>query len=749
MNRFVFTISFLLLLSSVRGQGQTRHSVDSLIKSLNKSSSDTAHLSALLKLAEFQISKASENNAHLDSAEGYIAQAERLNVRMKSDIVNGRILMTKSSLLRKKGQRDAGIALAEKAIQVLNQNSDKYMLGQAYSELSQYYDYNDPKQLATKIKIIKGEALAYQSSGNLMLTAKAFGFLGELYSLHDENEKALEPLQQSLAAYKSAHYARVHSIYISFARAYFGLGNYKQALRYSLSALHTAESLKDTTMQLCGIDNTIGLILLELDQKEKAIGYFKNALQIAERNNDALNSSTVLWNIVNNYIRLNKPGEAAKLLMYFPKKYLKSNDYSSSVFISSSFIVVYTALQQYVKAKPYCDHVIDITSHHEIDDEILAVSYSVLVKYYLGSEQYSLARNYLVKSTDLLRKVHEPLAAQRFNLLWFKLDSAEGNFKSANQHLLKYDKIKDSLFNETKNKQIQQLQFQFETEKKEIQIKLKDKDIRLLKQENKTATLIRNLTMGGIFLLIVIVGLLYKQFRNKQRSNVEISKKNASLNQLVRDKEWLIKEIHHRVKNNLQIIMGLLQRQSSFIDNAEALTAIQNSEHRMRSIALIHQRLYQSDDLAVIDMPAYVEDLVAYLKDCFDTGSRINFLREIEDIQLDVAQAVPMGLILNEAITNSIKYAFPGNELGLISIILRQINENEYLLIISDNGIGLPLNFNIERNNSLGMSLIGGLVRQLNGSLEMETHNGLAIKIVFKADEILRPASNKTMQFKS
>lgn len=749
MNRFVFTISFLLLFSSVRGQDQTRHSVDSLIKSLNKSSSDTAHISALLKLAAFQISKAEENKTQLDSAEGYIAQAERLNVRMKSDIVNGRILMAKSSLLRKKGQCDAGIALAEKAIQVLKQNSDKYMLGQAYSELSQYYDYNDPKQLATKIKIIKGEALAYQLSGNLMLTAKAYGFLADLYTLNNEYEKALGLLQQALVAYKSAHYIRVHSVYLQIAKDYFSLGNYKQALNYGLTALHTAESLKDTTMQLCGIYNTIGIILMDNDQCEKAIVYLKNALQIAERYNDASNSGTVLLNIVKSYIRLNKPEEAAKLLKNFPKKYLESNDYESTIVINCSFIVVYTALRQYSKAIPYCDRVVDIINHHQIGDETLDLSYTLLVRYYFASGQYSLARQYLTRGTNLVHKINEPAMIGRNSLQWYKLDSAEGNFKSANQYLLKYHQIRDSLFNETKSKQIQQLQIQFETERKENQIKLEDKDIRLLKQENKTATLIRNLTMGGIFMLIVIVGLLYKQFRNKQRSNVEISKKNASLNQLVRDKEWLVKEIHHRVKNNLQIIMGLLQRQSSFIDNAEALTAIQNSEHRMRSVALIHQRLYQSDDLAVIDMPAYVEDLVAYLKDCFDTGSRINFQREIEDIQLDVAQAVPLGLILNEAITNSIKYAFPCDAHGQISIILRQINENEYLLIISDNGIGLPLNFNIERSNSLGMNLINGLARQLNGSLEIETRDGLALKIVFKADEILRPASNKTMQFKS
>ncbi|MBD1365412.1 ATP-binding protein [Mucilaginibacter sp. ZT4R22] len=740
MNRFVLTISFLLLLSSVRGQDQTRHSVDSLIKILNKSLPDTAHVSALLKLAEFQISKAGENKAGVDSAAGYIAQAERLNARIKSDLVNGRILMAKSSLLRKIGQRDAGIALGEKAIQVLNQNSDKYLLAQAYSELSHYYDDNDPKQLVTKIKIIKAEAAAYQLAGKVMLAAKAYGFLGDLYMLNNEYEKAIEVLQLSIAAYKSAHYSKVHSVYLQFASAYFSLGNYKQALNYGLTALHTAESLKDTTMQLCGIYNTIGIILMDTDQNEKAIVYLKNALQIAERYNDASNSSTVLWNIVKSYIRLNKTEEAAKLLRDFPKKYLESKDYGSAIVINGSFIYVYTALRQYGKAIPYCNRVVDIINHQQISEEVLDLAYTLLVRYYFASGQYSLARQYLIKATNLVHKINEPAMIGRNSLQWFKLDSAEGNFRSANQYLLKYHQIKDSLFNEAKSKQIQQLQIQFETEKKEHQITLKDKDIRLLTQENKTANLVRNLTIGGIFLLVIIVGLLYKQFRNKEQANMVIMHKNKLLEQLLSEKDWLLKEVHHRVKNNLHTVICLLELQAANLES-EALTAIENCQHRIYCMSLIHQKLYQSDELKTIDMAVYLPEFINYLSESFGILQQIRFNLDIENLKLGVSQAIPLALIINEAVTNSIKYAFPENPNGTITIQMVQ-RDDQITLMIADNGIGMPQEMIYTPRGSLGLNLIRGLCQDINAQAGFENDHGTKVTITFKNDQF-----NETSDF--
>src|SRR6185369_16726337 len=126
-----------------------------------------------------------------------------------------------------------------------------------------------------------------------------------------------------------------------------------------------------------------------------------------------------------------------------------------------------------------------------------------------------------------------------------------------------------------------------------------------------------------------------------QKSSNLISRKNEQLQHLLNEKEWLIKEIHHRVKNNLQIVMSLLNSQSAFIDNEPALTAIHDSQHRVHAMSLIHQKLYNADDVSSIDMSFYIRELVSYLSDSFDASQRVRFEFNIEPLEMDVSQAVP------------------------------------------------------------------------------------------------------------
>jgi two-component sensor histidine kinase len=215
---------------------------------------------------------------------------------------------------------------------------------------------------------------------------------------------------------------------------------------------------------------------------------------------------------------------------------------------------------------------------------------------------------------------------------------------------------------------------------------------------------------------------------------MEIENQNGSLRHLVNEKEWLLKEIHHRVKNNLQIVMSLLNSQSAYIDNDAALTAIHDSQHRVHAMSLIHQKLYGSGNVSSIDISSYIRELVFYLSDSFDTGQRIRFDLNIKPLQIDVSQAVPLGLILNEAITNSIKYAFPDARDGVVSILLSAFPPNQCLLSVSDNGIGMPPHFANKRPGSLGMSLRAGLTEDREGKFSIENNNGTTIRISFMND---------------
>jgi two-component sensor histidine kinase len=154
----------------------------------------------------------------------------------------------------------------------------------------------------------------------------------------------------------------------------------------------------------------------------------------------------------------------------------------------------------------------------------------------------------------------------------------------------------------------------------------------------------------------------------------------------------------------------------------------------MQSIALIHQKLYQSDSIMLVNMSEYINEMMGYLKDSFDLGEAIRFEKQIADIDLEINIAVPLGLILNEAITNSIKYAFPHGG-GCIGINFDQTGENNYLLMITDNGRGLAADFDFKKINSMGFNLMRGLSKQLGGEFTVTGDGGVVIKVAFCLDK--------------
>jgi len=253
-----------------------------------------------------------------------------------------------------------------------------------------------------------------------------------------------------------------------------------------------------------------------------------------------------------------------------------------------------------------------------------------------------------------------------------------------------------------------------------------------------------------VFLLaLVIVTLLYSLYRLKagiklilEKKQEELHQQNELLKKLSGEKEWLLREIHHRVKNNLQIVISLLNSQSAYLDNEDALVAIRNSQHRMFAMSLIHQKIYQSDSLAEIDMDWYIKELIDYLSECFATEKKIKFFVDTEVIKLDVAQAIPLGLIINEALSNAIKYAFPNGRKGNVTVALKMMQENCCSLRISDNGIGLPEGFEPDSTRSLGMSLLTGLSTQLMGDFKMWNEEGLILEVLFVRNKELPEQNN-------
>jgi two-component sensor histidine kinase len=245
-----------------------------------------------------------------------------------------------------------------------------------------------------------------------------------------------------------------------------------------------------------------------------------------------------------------------------------------------------------------------------------------------------------------------------------------------------------------------------------------------------------------LLLLVILMFIIFRQVNKMKTQQNVIHQKNTSLHHLVEEKEWLLKEIHHRVKNNLHTINSLLESQALYLDG-EALAAIQDSQHRVFSISLIHQKLYQPENnLTGINMPAYLHELVCYLGESFETGSRIQFKLDLEPLDLDISLAVPLGLILNEAISNAVKYAFTASQEGTITISIKSASTNRYTFMVADNGVGLPENFEPDKVNALGMKLMKGLSKDIAATFNIESKNGTTVSITFLIDQSINSLKN-------
>ena len=199
----------------------------------------------------------------------------------------------------------------------------------------------------------------------------------------------------------------------------------------------------------------------------------------------------------------------------------------------------------------------------------------------------------------------------------------------------------------------------------------------------------------------------------------------------MKEKDLLLKEIHHRVKNNLFIVSSLLESQADYIDDPEVIKMLENSQNRITSMGLIHEQLHNSTNLFQIDFQQYITVLVEHIADSYLT-KEIDFHLNIQQATVNIETAHPCGLIINELISNALEHAFHNRDRGNITLEFNQDRLGFYNLLLKDDGLGFPHHKNFYQSESLGLELVSTLVEQLEGTIEMTNHNGTQIKISFK-----------------
>jgi two-component sensor histidine kinase len=368
-----------------------------------------------------------------------------------------------------------------------------------------------------------------------------------------------------------------------------------------------------------------------------------------------------------------------------------------------------------------------------------ANSYNLIAECYLETKQFDLARKNIDSCKPLLARIEElgPILANI--LIEAKYYKHTGNLTKASEFYDKYIQFKDSVTRVDNENKLLDQQVTFDLYQKENLLIEKEKLI----QKNKLVTAQARsqkayYTLGIVILLFIVIFLTISIQMNKRRQgelhikNKHIVQQKSIIEDALKEKEYLMKEIHHRVKNNLQIVSSMLNLQSEKINSTEAKEVLLEGRQRINSMALIHQLLYNQKSMSVIAIGDYLKTLTDQIETFFkNPAQEVNVSINSENIKMDLDTAIPLGLIVNELITNSFKHAFKNRPDGKINISLTK-KGNLVTFVAKDNGSGFIYE---EARHGLGMELINILVEQINGSIKFRNENGTEAEIVFTLNE--------------
>ena len=593
---------------------------------------------------------------------------------------------------------------------------------------------------------------------NMAYTLRDLAVLNADYQQLDSAEKQY---LRVLSTLKSIHLPVKFSTLNHISSFYRYAGKYDLALFYALES-RKAPDYND--FKKISSAEVVALIYQAMGKRELSLQYFLEAYGGLEN----LVDRRIYFIALSIAVLRSEMGkkEAGKGLVFL-NKFLKNHPPVTATAeqqFAYAYGEIYNTLGQYGNAENAFKKMIsldskveeeaskDINSSHNLAGGGAAMA---IGRFYVNRKRFLEARPFLQRAlkesaygdVQQIRDTHH---------LLFRADSAMNDYIPAIKNLQRYNVLNDSINSVARANQFEELNMKYETVQKEKSIKSLENKQRLQEMIIQRSDKIKKLTVGGAILLLLIFIITFVSLKNKQRSNKnltlqrkEINEKNIVLETLLsekdnflKEKDWLLKEVHHRVKNNLQIIISLLDTQSVYLENNIALEAIQESQNRVHSIALIHQKLYRSDKPGSISLPEYVSDLIENLSDGFNALSRnIIFEQNIDRLDIDLSQAVPLGLILNESITNAIKYAFEKAG-GRILIEVTAMEDQRVRLVVADNGLGLPKDFDISTINSLGMELMKGLSRQIKGDFHISSDEGVSVTVEF---ELLKTFTNQAL----
>jgi len=499
--------------------------------------------------------------------------------------------------------------------------------------------------------------------------------------------------------------------YDNLSRAYTVLGviqrnleDYPFSYQYLEQAAIYGDSAQSNSAKALAYNNR-AINHLNLDSLSQAITYFQKTKQLYELEGNDRGIGVALINLGSCYKKEQKYGKAITMFKQSVELRERIHDNQGLIF-----------------------------SHHRLGET------------YLEIDQVERAKYHAEKSLELALKKGYPRGLRDANELLFKINKRESKSDKALYHYEQYIQARDSLVNKENIREIAKLEEQYIYAQKAIKDSLENAEkIKIVQfqleaeKANADKQTIINISLAVILLLIIVlVGFVYSQYKkvNKQKNLIEEQKiqVDQSLKELaVRDeeKEILLKEIHHRVKNNLQVVIALLELQDNSLKDEQFSEAVKMSQQRVRSMAMIHELLYKNEDVGKLAFHDYLERLLSEVKDSYAERDQLIFSIQIQpDIQFDLDQAIPLGLIVTELFTNSVKYASDASSKTEVHITCTA-DQGKCTLAVRDNGSGLPTDFDFKKAKSLGIRLVHKLAKQLGGEVSYNFDQGAVFSVIF------------------
>ncbi|SHL24121.1 Two-component sensor histidine kinase, contains HisKA and HATPase domains [Chitinophaga jiangningensis] len=713
-----------------------------LQEELRSSNADTTRISILVELGKYQLYKAGEARADLDSSQQFLQAAAKLSDSLGQLSWKHEIKSLEMVLTMERGDSAGGRKIYNQLIEECRRTNDKATEAATLFRMGIW----ERVRFGSYVKVLHAFARSMQLYRELHDTLNEIKMQKEIAWMHlteGKNQLAEDMLLDILERYKAVGYKKLHYTYNLLSVASRVKGDNDKALLYAIATVETMQATQDT-LSAASFYGDLAKIYEDIGNHKESIRYFQRSLDTWKQ--EGLPNFAMFFaasKVVREMISQGKPKEALDLINNLVVQVPPITLIQHAI-IAQTRAHCYDALQQYPLAEKYFLTALGKFQEANMDFEGSQQLQQHIGRFYLARGDFQRAGTFLRKALSYYPQKNAVASLMDIHFMLYKVDSAQNDFRSALNHLRINKELSDSIFNENKSKQISELEVKYQTVQQEKNIQELNNQSSLQAAQLRQAEMKQQVTLGGIAVLVIMSGLLYYLYIMKNRHNHElevqqtkIESKNTSLQQLLGEKEWLLKELHHRVKNNLHMVMSLLESQSAFQHNEDAVQAITQSRDRVYAMSLIHQKLYQTDNVSTVDVAEYLRELVAHLKDSFDNCSKIRFDLQTERIEIDISQAVPLGLILNEAITNCIKYAFPAaRKDNVILIRMAYAADGQVQLLVADNGIGLPADFNSKRRGSLGMRLMQGLTDDLNGIFTVSSENGTTVTVAFARSEM-------------